>query len=205
MEASASQTIAALVANHRAFLSFLERRIGDPALAEDILQDAFAKVVARPEQAPADEALVPWFYRTLRNAAIDQFRRRGGSGGRRHERDRGRTAADRAYEAFARELETEEAPSHEVKTEICACVFRLAATPKPEYGEALIAIEVQETPVKAFAQEKGISASDAAVRVFRAREALKKRVAESCGTCADHGCLNCTCGQRSAQSGCRGN
>jgi DNA-directed RNA polymerase specialized sigma24 family protein len=54
MEASGSQLIAALVANHRAFLSFLERRVGDRALAEDILQDAFAKVVARPEQAPAD-------------------------------------------------------------------------------------------------------------------------------------------------------
>jgi DNA-directed RNA polymerase specialized sigma24 family protein len=24
-------------------------------------------------QAPADEAVVPWFYRSLRNAAIDQF------------------------------------------------------------------------------------------------------------------------------------
>jgi RNA polymerase sigma-70 factor (ECF subfamily) len=33
----------------------------------------------------------------------------------------------------------------------------------------------------------------AGVRVFRAREALKKRVMESCGTCAEHGCLNCTC------------
>lgn len=174
------------MANHRAFLSFLERRVGDRALAEDILQDAFAKVVARPAQAPTDEALVPWFYRTLRNAAIDQFRRRG--------------AADRAYEAFARELDTEEAPADTLKTEICACVSRLAATLKPEYGEALIAIEVDETSVKAFAAEKGISASNAAVRVFRAREALKKRVAESCGTCAEHGCLDCTCGLRSGSS-----
>jgi DNA-directed RNA polymerase specialized sigma24 family protein len=34
---------------------------------------------------------VPWFYRVLRNAAIDRFRRRG--------------TAVRALEAFARELE----------------------------------------------------------------------------------------------------
>ena len=32
------------------------------ALAEDILQEAFAKVVARPEQAPADESVIPWFF-----------------------------------------------------------------------------------------------------------------------------------------------
>jgi len=168
-----------LLENHRAFLRYLERRVGDRALAEDILQDAFAKVVARPEQAPTDEAIVPWFYRTLRNAAVDKFRRRG--------------AADRAYEAFARELETHETPSADIQAEICACVSRLAATLKPEYAEALQAIEVTGTPVKAYAEQKGLSSSNAAVRVFRAREALKKRVIESCGACAEHGCLNCTC------------
>ena len=41
--------------------------------------------------------------------------------------------------------------------------------------------------------EAEISASNAGVRVFRAREALKKRLAESCGTCAEHGCRDCTC------------
>ena len=53
--------------------------------------------------------------------------------------------------------------------------------------------QVTGTPVKTFAEQKGLSASNAGVRVFRAREALKKRVSESCGTCAEHGCLNCTC------------
>ncbi len=51
--------ISTLLENHRGFLKCLERHVGDRALAEDILQDAFAKVVARPEQAPADEAIVP--------------------------------------------------------------------------------------------------------------------------------------------------
>lgn len=174
--------IEALLANHQAFVRYLERRVGDRALAEDILQDAFAKIVARPEQTPADESVVPWFYSTLRNAAIDQFRRRG--------------TAHRAYEAFARELEAHDAPSDDMQNEICACVSRLAATLKPEYAEALTAIEVGGTPVKVFAEQKGLSSNNAAVRVFRAREALKKRVAESCGTCAEHGCVNCTCKQQ---------
>jgi RNA polymerase sigma factor (sigma-70 family) len=168
-----------LLDNHRAFLRYLERRVGDRALAEDILQDAFAKVIARPDQAPGDEAIVPWFYRTLRNAAIDRFRRRD--------------AAGRAFEAFARELERHEAPAPDMAAEICACVTRLAATLKPEYAEALHAIEIGGTPVKAFAERKGLSAGNAAVRVFRAREALRKRVTESCGLCAEHGCVDCTC------------
>ena len=183
-EAANPRPVEILVENHRAFLRYLERRIGDRALAEDVLQEAFAKVVARPEQAPAGEAIVPWFYRTLRNAAVDLFRRR--------------SAADRAHEAFARELEAHETPTPEMEAEICACVSRLATTLKPEYADALEAIEVRGTPVKAFAEQKGLSANNAAVRVFRAREALKRRVTESCGTCAEHGCLNCTCGQPKA-------
>jgi RNA polymerase sigma-70 factor (ECF subfamily) len=172
-----------LLENHRAFLRYLERRVGDRHLAEDLLQDAFIKVMERPDQAPADEGLVPWFYRTLRNAAIDRFRRR--------------EAADRAVEAFARELETHAAPEPELEAEICACIGRLAGTLKAEYAEALQAIDVQGTPVKVFAEQRGLSVSNAGVRVFRAREALKKRLIESCGTCAEHGCQNCTC-----QTGC---
>jgi RNA polymerase sigma-70 factor, ECF subfamily len=78
-------------------------------------------------------------------------------------------------------------------TEICACVSRLSNTLKPEYAEALQAIDIGGTPVKTFAEQKGLSSSNAGVRVFRAREALKKRVVESRGTCAEHGCFECTC------------
>ena len=168
-----------LVENRRAFLAYLTRRIGDPAMAEDLLQDAFAKALAHPEMLPDDEALVPWFYRTLRNAAIDRFRRRG--------------AAERGLEAFARELKTVEAVPDETRREVCQCIGRLATTLKPEYADALLAVEVEGQAVKDYAERKGLTAGNAAVRVFRARQALKQRVVESCGTCAEHGCLNCTC------------
>jgi RNA polymerase sigma factor (sigma-70 family) len=168
-----------LLESHRVFLRYLERRVGDSSLAEDILQDAFVKVMERPDQAPVDEGLVPWFYRTLRNAAIDRFRRR--------------EAAGRAVEAFAKELQTHSEPEPELEAEICACIGRLAGTLKADYAEALQAIDVDGTPVKTFAEQRGLSVSNAGVRVFRAREALKNRLAECCGTCAEHGCLNCTC------------
>jgi RNA polymerase sigma-70 factor (ECF subfamily) len=174
--------LAVLLENHRAFLKYLERRVGDRDVAEDILQDAFTKLVDRPDQAPADEGVVPWFYRTLRNAAVDHFRRRG--------------AATRAVEAFARELETRTAAGAELEAEICACVSRLARTLKPEYAEVLQAVDLQGTAVKAYAEQHGWSASNAGVRAFRAREALKRRVGESCGICAEHGCRDCTCRNR---------
>lgn len=170
-----------LVANHRMFLEFLERRVGDRALAEDILQDAFVRGLARIEQLRDDESVVAWFYRTLRNAVIDHHRR-GASAGR-------------GLDGFARELEAHDAPTLELGDVACKCIDRLAASLDPKYADALEHIEVQGQAVKDYAAAIGITPNNAAVRVFRAREALRREVARSCGTCAEHGCIDCTCGE----------
>lgn len=171
-----------LVENHRVFLGFLERRLGRRDVAEDILQEAFARGLEKLEALRDGEAVIPWFYRTLRNATIDYYRRN--------------KSADRALAQFAEEIETTEEPNEMMQGEVCRCVARLADTLKPEYADALKRIEVEGVSVTTFAEEQGISKSNAAVRVFRAREALRKQVAVSCGTCADHGCLDCTCGTK---------
>jgi DNA-directed RNA polymerase specialized sigma24 family protein len=44
-----------------------------------------------------------------------------------------------------------------------------------------------------LAERANITASNAGARIFRARAALLEQVVRSCGTCADHGCLNCSC------------
>lgn len=173
------QHLEVLLANHRAFLSYLERRVGDRALAEDLLQDAFARNLERVEMLP-EESLLPWFYRTLRNATIDHYRRRASAG--------------RALEAFSYELATHVEPLPDATAEICACISRLAGTLKPEYAEVLQYVDVEGESLVAFAERKGLTAGNAGVRVHRARRALHKRLIQSCGTCADHGCLDCSCG-----------
>jgi DNA-directed RNA polymerase specialized sigma24 family protein len=87
-------------------------------------------------------------------------------------------------------------PAEDLHREICACVGRLASTLKPEYAEVLRAVDIEDIPVKAFAETAGLTTSNAGVRLFRAREALRKQVAASCGTCAEHGCADCSCGKR---------
>jgi RNA polymerase sigma-70 factor (ECF subfamily) len=179
---------AIFVANHRAFLAFLERRVGGRATAEDILQEAFVKGMGRLD-AREDESVIAWFYRTLRNAAVDHHRRH--------------KSAQRALDGFAKESDTEATMDAELQDAVCRCVRELADTLKPEYAAALKRIEVDGVSVKAYAEEAGISANNAAVRVFRAREALKTQVSRSCGTCADHGCLDCTCSKPTpGGSGC---
>lgn len=178
-----NEVVAALVGNHREFLGFLQKRVGDRALAEDILQEAFVRGLHKVEALEQEESAVAWFYRILRNAVVDHHRRRA--------------SGDRKLEAFAVELEQHVQPQVEVQNAVCQCVAQLAGTLKPEYAEALRRVEVDGLAVKDYATEAGISSNNAAVRVFRAREALRKQVARSCGTCADHGCLDCTCGSTS--------
>jgi RNA polymerase sigma-70 factor (ECF subfamily) len=168
--------LAALVSTHREFLAFVQRRVGDRALAEEILQDALVKSLDKVGEIR--ESTIGWFYRVLRNAIVDHARREAVRG--------------RKHEALAAEPATDE----ELHDVVCRCVGRLATTLKPEYADALQRIDVEGLPVKDYAEQVGISAGNAGVRVFRAREALRERVVRSCGTCAEHGCLDCTCGSQ---------
>lgn len=187
METKPSPEVArVLVGNHRQFLAFLEKRVGSRASAEDILQEAFVRSMSKLDTLRSDESAVAWFYRVLRNAVIDHRRRAG--------------AAERKLAAFGREMEDHAEPDVEMQSAICRCVSELAGTLKEEYAEALRQIDVEGVAVKDFASAAGISTSNAGVRVFRAREALRKQVVRSCGTCAEHGCLNCTC--NASGSGC---
>jgi RNA polymerase sigma-70 factor (ECF subfamily) len=161
-------------------LAFVERRVHDRALAEDIVQEAFARGIDRIGQLESTESARAWFYRMLRNAIIDQARRRA--------------AAARALEALADELGDEsDRGSDEAYRAVCACVARVATTLKPEYADALRRVEIDGASMKEFAAEAGITPANAAVRVSRARAALKKLVTASCGVCAEHGCVDCDC------------
>ncbi|MEJ7596450.1 MAG: sigma-70 family RNA polymerase sigma factor [Kofleriaceae bacterium] len=172
------EVVATLVANHREFLKFVERRVGNRAIAEEILQNAFVRSVEKFDTVR--DSAVGWFYRVLRNSIIDHHRRT--------------EAAERRLESFAADQSATDVRDDELHRVVCKCVAEIAKTLKPEYATALRRIEVDGLSVKDYADEAGISSSNAGVRVFRAREALRKQVVRSCGTCAAHGCLDCTCG-----------
>jgi RNA polymerase sigma factor (sigma-70 family) len=172
-----------LVENHRRFLSFLQRRVASREIAEDILQDAFVRGITKAPAMRDNEAITAWFYRVLRNAVIDHYRRAG--------------AEQRAFATVLAETEDSVTPTDsELFETVCACVGDLVRTLKPEYAAAIQRVDLEGAAVKAFADEQGISANNAAVRLHRAHQALKKQVTESCGTCAEHGCYRCECKRR---------
>jgi len=171
-----------LVENHRRFLSFLERRLGSREAAEDLLQEGFARAIERAPTLRDADAVVPWFYRLLRNAVTDHYRRRG--------------AEDRALAWVAGTADqSSPGPDPDLHATVCGCVGGLVQTLKPEYAKALQRVELDGVTVTAYAQETGITPNNAGVRLHRAREALRRQVILSCGTCCTHGCLDCACGE----------
>lgn len=173
--------VAVLVENHRQFLAFLERRVGSREVAEDILQDAFVRGLARSSQLRDQESVIAWFYRSLRNALVDHWRKTG--------------TERRIFDDADAGADSELSADPELMHTVCACATALLDTLKPEYAEALRRVDLEDVSVKDFAQEKNVTANNASVRLFRAREALRRQVTRSCGTCAEHGCFDCTCGE----------
>jgi RNA polymerase sigma factor (sigma-70 family) len=174
--------IDALVRNHRRFLAFLERRVRSRDVAEDLLQDAFVKGLARADTVREPEAAVPWFFRLLRNAVTDYYRSQGAEQRRLT-----------SYEA-AEDLTDPASLDPELFAEVCRCVVDLVKTLRPEYAAAVQRVDIEGATPAAWAAEVGITANNASVRLHRARRALAAQVRLSCGTCATHGCLDCHCG-----------
>jgi RNA polymerase sigma factor (sigma-70 family) len=169
-----------LVDNHARFLAFLERRVESRDVAEDILQEAFVRSLDHAGALRSAESAMAWFYRVLRNAITDHFRRRDSHG--------------RALDRFAGETNAVEAGvDKELQAVVCECVVSLLDTLKPEYATALRRVELDGISVRTYAEETGITAGNAGVRLHRAREALRKQLVRCCGTCLTHGCLDCQC------------
>jgi RNA polymerase sigma-70 factor (ECF subfamily) len=177
-----------LMDSHRQFLAFLQTRVESRAVAEDILQSAFVRGLERGGEVRDEESAVAWFYRILRNAVIDHYRHRD--------------ATERALEGWGKEFVTQEAPEADLKQEICQCVSGLLETLKPDYQVALRVIDLGEGSLNDLANEAKITSGNAAVRIHRAREALRKQVRTICGSCAEHGCLDCHCKPKGG-GGCR--
>lgn len=166
-----------LTENHSRFPAFLQHRVESDAVAEDILQDAYAKSLEKLDQVRDDESVVAWFYSLLRNAVIDHYRKAG--------------TEKKAKTALEREGEPRFEP--ELRQNICTCVSAVLPTLKPEYAEIVGEVELGEKPIAEVAAERGLTTNNATVRLHRARAALRRRLVEVCGTCSTHGCLDCTC------------
>jgi len=164
-----------LIANQREFLAFLETRLPQRAAAEELLQAAFVRTLEKGHAIRDDESAVAWFYRVLRNALTDYYRKHA------------------VQQKAAERLVAEPEPDDDVHKAVCRCVSGLLPALKPEYSGILERVDLKDESVSAVATDLGITANNATVRLHRARQALKRQLERTCGACMTHGCFDCTC------------
>jgi len=167
------------------FLGFIQRRVNDRAIAEDILQTAYLRALQSTGNLRQHESAVAWFYRILRNSIIDHYRRRATEGA--------------ALERWADELKQEQIPNMTLEETTCLCIAGAIETMHPSYSGILREVELEGVTLSHYASAHGITTGNATVRAHRARAALRKQLIECCGTCSTHGCQHCTCIARKAE------
>lgn len=183
----ANPVIARLLENHRRFLAFLTARVGKREDAEEILQEAFVRGLQKAGDVRDDESAVAWFYRLLRNAVVDHYRRAA--------------AGRKAIESKAHEMPVADAGlDAELERTVCECVQDLVPLLKPEYSEMIRRVDLDGEEISSVSAEIGITPGNARVRLHRARAALRDELERSCRTCATHGCIDCTCSREDRTS-----
>ncbi len=182
--ALSDKSLETLLRNRERFTGFVRKHVHDASDAEDIVQSAFARLVEKGEAIRDDESVVAWFYRVLRNSIIDHYRRND-------VRSRGNAQYGKELERLQPVLDPTD------RRELCQCLWPVMDGLKPEYRDALKLVDLEEHSLAELAESAEISENNANVRLHRARQALKKQVKSTCGACATHGCLDCTCRKHS--------
>jgi RNA polymerase sigma factor (sigma-70 family) len=166
-----------VVSNLNAFLGYARKRIGDPELAADIVQDSLIKALQAARQPTESEQMVPWFYQILRRSIIDTYRRND--------------SRARAMKDFENSLP--ETADPEITPAICSCFKGLLPDLPKQYQDILREVDLEGNSLAALAREHATSANNLNVRLFRARQHLRRKLETLCKSCATHGCIDCTC------------
>jgi len=172
-------SLSKLLESRAHFLGFLKKRISNADVAEDLLQNAFVKSIEKRGDLRDEESIVAWFYRVLRNSVVDYYRQSGRN--------------PQELVGILSDLESRAKAPPDSQKEICQCVNPLLENLKPEYREALTTIDLGDGSLADLASRARITEGNAAVRIHRAREAMRKQVQMTCGACAEHHCVDCHC------------
>ena len=176
-------TLDTLLERRAGFLAFVRRRVADRELAEDILQAAYVRAVEKSSALREEDSAVAWFYSVLRHAVIDHYRRHA--------------TESAGKDRWAAEFGTDEpsTASPAAHRFVCGCIEHVLPTLKPAYAQVLREVDLAESPLSAYARAHKLTAGNAAVRAHRARAALRRELARTCGACSVHACLDCCCKQ----------
>jgi len=170
----------ALVEARKAFLAFLQQRLGNREEAEEVLQRFSLRALERAAEIRDVRSIRGWLGRVLATTIVDHQRR---------------AIRKRKREVMFEpaEIEALAADDGEVDGAVCACLYKLLPTLKPEYAEMIWRADLLNEPRDRIAASLGTTLNNVTVRLHRGRQALRKRLEEMCLTCPVHGFLDCRC------------
>jgi len=142
---------------------FIRKRINDPIIAEDLVQEVLLKAFSQLDRLKKKEKLLPWLYQITRNALIDHFRR-------------SKPAQEIDEAMLVENADMDEAAERELACCVLPFIQRL---PLP-YQQAVMFSEIEGVKLKQVAAQQGLSLSGVKSRVQRGRQMLKTMFLECC-------------------------
>jgi RNA polymerase sigma-70 factor (ECF subfamily) len=175
----------ALVEAHRDFLGFLRRRLGSREEAEEVLQRFSVRALEHASELRDVRTVRGWLGRILATTIVDHQRRTI------RRRSREIAMEEEALERVSHAI----APDLEVDSVVCDCLYKLLPTLKPGYADMIWRADILGEPRDRIVASLGTTLNNVTVRLHRGRQALRKRLEETCLTCPVHGFLDCRCNE----------
>jgi RNA polymerase sigma-70 factor (ECF subfamily) len=138
-----------------------EHRLGNPADAEDLVQDIFLKTLRQGSRFCTVQNARAWLYEVARNALADRLR------------------VAREMVELPQDLQAPDEQAAAVD-ELTACLPRVLSELSAEDREAITLCDLEGMPQAEYARRKGLSLSAAKSRLQRARQRLRAHMIQAC-------------------------
>jgi RNA polymerase sigma-70 factor (ECF subfamily) len=172
---------AALVGSYDRLRSYLQRRFGDQAEADEVLQAFVLRALERSGDIRDADSMRGWLSRVLATTIADFHRQ---------------SAKSRLREMpFSNELSDRVAADHDSAADagVCECLYAHLALLKADHAEVIRRVDLAGEPRELVAAELGVTVNNLTVRLHRARQALRERLEQMCIVCLEESFWECRC------------
>ncbi len=149
-----------------ALINFINQKVKNIDIAEDIGQDVFIKVFSKIDTLKREDKIIPWIYQITRNEINSYFRKRD-------------------FKVATEAIEENDFLNENLTVEFSKCIQSMINSLPLKYQYAIRMTEIEGVSQKELAKYLDISYSGAKSRVQRGREMLKSLLQQCCTISTD--------------------